>query len=138
MRRVMVFGTFDKLHAGHRNLFEQAHRYGDFLIVVVGRDSTVQSLKGVAPQQSEHERLQAVAAHPLVGHAVLGEQLDFYQVVRQQQPAVIILGYDQVSPMTKGLADAFPNIQIIRGQAFEPETYKSSKLRHAKTADRHA
>ena len=107
-------------------------------IVVVGRDSTVQSLKGVAPQQSEHERLQAVAAHPLVGHAVLGEQLDFYQVVRQQQPAVIILGYDQVSPMTKGLADAFPNIQIIRGQAFEPETYKSSKLRHAKTADRHA
>ena len=41
MKKVLVFGTFDGLHEGHKDFLRQAKQYGDHLTVVVGRDSTV-------------------------------------------------------------------------------------------------
>ena len=41
MKRVLIFGTFDGIHEGHLNLFKQAKKYGDYLIVVVGRDENI-------------------------------------------------------------------------------------------------
>ena len=38
MKKVMVFGTFDILHEGHINMFEQAKQYGDFLETLFVRD----------------------------------------------------------------------------------------------------
>ena len=34
MAKVMVFGTFDGVHPGHENFFEQAKQHGDYLIAV--------------------------------------------------------------------------------------------------------
>ena len=34
MKKVIVFGSFDYIHPGHLNFFEQAKSYGDYLIVV--------------------------------------------------------------------------------------------------------
>ena len=48
MRRVMVFGSFDPLHDGHRSLFRQARKHGDELVVVVARDVNIARLKGHA------------------------------------------------------------------------------------------
>ncbi|MBI2582387.1 adenylyltransferase/cytidyltransferase family protein, partial [Candidatus Woesearchaeota archaeon] len=31
MKKVMCFGTFDLLHLGHLNYFQQAKKYGDYL-----------------------------------------------------------------------------------------------------------
>jgi cytidyltransferase-like protein len=38
--RVMVFGTFDYLHAGHENLFIQARELGDEIVAIIARDKT--------------------------------------------------------------------------------------------------
>ena len=46
MTKVMVFGTFDYLHEGHKDFFRQAKQYGDELVVVVARDETVKQIKG--------------------------------------------------------------------------------------------
>ena len=35
MKRVICFGTFDHLHPGHLNYFQQAKELGDYLIVVI-------------------------------------------------------------------------------------------------------
>jgi len=37
-KKVMVFGTFDIFHPGHRSFLNQAKKYGNYLIVVVARD----------------------------------------------------------------------------------------------------
>ena len=42
-------GTFDLVHAGHVSYLEQAKKYGDYLIVVVARDETVEEEKGTKP-----------------------------------------------------------------------------------------
>ena len=35
---VMVFGTFDYLHAGHENLFSQARELGSEIVAIIARD----------------------------------------------------------------------------------------------------
>ncbi|MCH9030625.1 MAG: adenylyltransferase/cytidyltransferase family protein [Bacteroidetes bacterium] len=55
-RVVMIFGTFDILHKGHLNLFDQAKKHGDFLIAVIARDKTVVKVKDREPKHNEKER----------------------------------------------------------------------------------
>jgi UDP-N-acetylglucosamine 1-carboxyvinyltransferase len=57
--RVMIFGTFDHLHDGHRFLIHEGLRRGS-LVVVVARDHNVASIKGRTPDQSESERMRAI------------------------------------------------------------------------------
>ena len=39
--KVMVFGTFDRLHDGHRFFLREAEKLGTTLFIVVARDSMV-------------------------------------------------------------------------------------------------
>lgn len=136
--RVLVFGTFDGLHEGHKDFFRQAKECGDYLVVVVGRDSTVQKVKGKPPKHSEQERLEAIQNSGLANEARLGneapagQKLDPYKIVEEIKPDIICLGYDQTFFADK-LAEELPkrglgHIQIKRLEAFQPEKYKSSIL----------
>ncbi len=133
MIKVLVFGTFDGLHNGHLNFFEQAKEFGDYLVVVVGRDSTVQRIKKRFPKMNENERLDAVQKAPFVDYARLGnENVSPYLSVKEVNPDVICLGYDQVD-FTEKLASAIKemglgHIKIHRLKPFHPEKYKSSLL----------
>lgn len=46
MKKVIVNGTFDILHAGHVELLDFAKTQGDYLIVAIDADNRVQKLKG--------------------------------------------------------------------------------------------
>lgn len=125
----MVFGTFDGLHQGHLNLFKQARKYGDYLIVVVARDINVLKIKGHRPEKSERQRLKDVSDVKLVSLAVLGNIKDPYAVIRRYRPSAIGLGYDQDS-FTKNLKENFLAIKIYRLKPYRANIYKSSKLRN--------
>lgn len=119
----MVFGTFDILHKGHLNLFEQAKKYGDYLIVVVARDKTVRKIKGKPPRNNEEKRLKAVRKY--ADKAVLGYIKDKYKVIKNFKPDIICLGYDQKASL-KDLRKF--KLQIKRLKSYKPNQYKSSKL----------
>lgn len=131
-KRVLVFGTFDVLHPGHRDFFRQARALGDELFVVVARDVTVQKLKGFTPQQSEQERIRQIQQCAEVTNAHLGREGDKYEIIEEIRPDIIALGYDQ-----RHYADALPeelskrglSVKIVRLNAYHPEQYKSSLLR---------
>lgn len=38
MKKVITYGTYDLLHAGHINLLRRAKEYGDYLLVVLSTD----------------------------------------------------------------------------------------------------
>lgn len=132
MKRVLVFGTFDGLHPGHINFFEQAKRLGNKLIVVVGRDETVLKVKGRLPKNNENCRLAEVEKSGLVDEVRLGNLGDPYAVIKQIQPDIIALGYDQNS-FTRNLPEFIKkehlNIEIVCLKAFKPMIYKSSLIR---------
>ncbi|TKJ17197.1 FAD synthase [Candidatus Woesearchaeota archaeon B3_Woes] len=123
MKKVMIFGTFDILHKGHLNFFEQAKKYGDYLILVVARDKTVKKIKGRLPMNNEKKRLETVRKY--ADKTVLGCIKDRYNVIRKFKPDLICLGYDQEASL-KDLKKF--EISIKRLRAYEPHKYKSSKL----------
>jgi FAD synthetase len=126
MKTVLAFGTYDKLHPGHRWFLSEAKKLGDRLVVVVARDANVERIKGKLPRDNEQIRLANVQAIPEVDEAKLGYE-DYkkrLQVITDAQPQVICLGYDQAP----GFQSPNPKIQVVRLGAFHPEVYKSSKL----------
>ncbi len=97
MKKVLVFGTFDTLHEGHFNFFQQAREAGDptnsgqvYLVAVVGRDSTVERVKKRLPKQDQFERLLAVQKCGLVNEGRLGNKgVSVYKVVEEVNPEMI-------------------------------------------------
>lgn len=59
---VTTNGAFDLFHAGHRFLIDEAHKYGDYLIVGVNSDVSVRRQKGEGrPLQNADTRARNVA-----------------------------------------------------------------------------
>lgn len=125
----MVFGTFDIIHPGHIHLLKEAKQYGDFLVVVVGRDTTVCQVKGRSPANNEQQRLENIKQLNIADEVRLGCVDDKYQVIADEKPDVIALGYDQ-KEFVDNLENAIEDyVQIVRLSPYMPEVYKSSKLR---------
>ena len=124
--RVLIFGTFDLLHPGHRFVLTQARTRGD-VFVVIARDSNVLRLKGHLPDQSEGERMRTIEQEFPSVHCVLGDPEDFLAPVRSIKPDLILLGYDQKFP--PGVTEDLLHCQIERLPAFQPDKFKSSVRR---------
>ena len=135
MTTIMVFGTFDMIHAGHEDFFRQARSLADepYLIVSIARDGAAEKHRGAFPRHSEKERLVALAQHPLVDKAIIGDMAGYITHIKQEKPDIIALGYDQegeyVDTLEKDLAAVSLVPKILRLKAFEPEKYKTSKFR---------
>ncbi|MBI4448528.1 adenylyltransferase/cytidyltransferase family protein [Candidatus Woesearchaeota archaeon] len=132
MIKVICFGTFDPLHEGHRSLFTQARALGDHVTVIIAKDSTIRHVKKREPYQYEQTRLLAVCASGLVDYARLGREDDVYAVLSEERPDVICLGYDQthfVDRLESELAKQGIIARIVRAEAHEPQTQKSTLLR---------
>jgi len=142
MTKIMVFGTFDTVHPGHEDFFEQARRLAHseqgrgaaepYLIVSIARDSVATRVKGFSPRHHEAERLANVAVHPLVDKAVLGEELGYTRHIAEERPDIIALGYDQhgeyVEHLEEDLKKEGIQVRIVRLVAHKPDVYKTSKL----------
>ena len=134
MTRIMVFGTFDMIHAGHEDFFRQARALSPepYLVVSVARDSAAKRLKGVLPRHSENERLGTVTAHKMVDNSLLGDEKGHMQHIVTANPDIIALGYDQtgeyVDHLEEELRAAHLSTEIVRLKAYQPKVFKTSKL----------
>lgn len=132
-KKVMVFGTFDIFHEGHKDFFRQAKEFGDYLIVVVARDKNVLRIKGRLPENNEQARQKQIIESKLADIVVWGDLSDQYKVIKEYKPDMICLGYDQKvseEELKEKLVEfSLQKTQIVRLNPFHPEMYKSSKLR---------
>ena len=94
LTRVMASGVFDLIHTGHISYLEQAKSYGDELVVVVACDSTVRRRKH-EPITPEDMRARIVGSLKPVDRAIVGRDGDMYDTVREVDPDIIVLGFDQ-------------------------------------------
>ena len=134
-KTVLVFGTFDGLHDGHRFFLREARKLGNKLIASVATDEVVKQIKECAPAYHLEERLQALEASGLVHLAVAGDkELGKWGAVRQWEPDIIALGYDQTKLAEK--LDEFItkenlSITLVKISAHNPDRLHSRLLRNA-------
>lgn len=127
----MCFGTFDLLHLGHLNYFQQAKRQGDYLIVVIARDKTKQMQKKTIVF-SEKERLELVKGLNVVDEAVLGYPEDHLKVIQEKKPDILFLGYDhkiEEKVLAAKLKERGLRPKILRAKPFKVGKHKSTLLR---------
>jgi len=160
-KRIVVFGIFDGVHDGHRDLFRQALRLAQGkqkekveLVVIVGRDEIAEKLKGKKPKHAEDERVRLVQREPLVDSAILGDrELSTYRVLEQCNPDVVCFGYDQdelevdlqywlalrlaqavrgsEKPSGSRRGKQDKNIQIYRAKPYREGTFHSSLIQRS-------
>ncbi|TSD01807.1 MAG: FAD synthetase [Parcubacteria group bacterium Athens0714_25] len=133
-KKVMVFGTFDIFHPGHRSFLRQARKFGDYLIVVVARDKTVKVFKKQDTKNKEQARMRMIQKSALADEVVLGGLGDKYAIIKKHKPDVICLGYDQkffIEELEEKLREfELDKTEIFRLKAYKSEIYKSSKLKN--------
>ncbi len=131
MKTVMCFGTFDVLHLGHLHYFEQAKKYGDYLIVVIARDIT----KKKQNKQiifSEQERLQLIQSLKVTDKVVLGDPKNHFNIILNHKPDVICLGYDhklKESQLQQELFKLGLTPKIVRINSYRTKKHKSTKIK---------
>lgn len=132
--KVMVFGTFDIVHSGHRNFFKQARKLAidPFLIVSVARDKNVARIKGSPPHNPQLFRLHIVRSCPDVDKAVLGGFREHMPHIIKEKPDMIALGYDQIA-YVRGLRSELKRAglatKVFRMKPYKPHLYKSSIIK---------
>jgi rfaE bifunctional protein nucleotidyltransferase chain/domain len=106
-------GCFDILHSGHAIFFEQCREHADILVVGVGSDDTLRSLKGASrPILPEANRLYLIAALADVDYVVLNGELtenniDFKATLEALRPNVFVVNDDDAEIAAKqALCDA--------------------------------
>ncbi len=129
MTTVMAQGTFDIIHPGHIHYLEKSAEKGDELVVVIARDSRIEK----NTHFDEDERRKIVDSIEHVERAVLGSEGDIYSTVKDIDPDVITLGYDQdhdeeqVKEMAENATGHKVNVERISGL----KDYSSSNIRES-------
>jgi FAD synthetase len=134
---IMLFGTFDHLHAGHQNFIEQARSLAPknttpILVAVLARDKTVKQIKQSKPDNPEKTRKKNLEETRWADMAILGNKRDKYKVIKKLKPNIIALGYDQFAfthQLEKLIIDLRLDTKIVRLAPYKPNIYKSSIIR---------
>jgi len=103
LKTVVATGTFDLLHPGHLYYLEESRRLGDELYVIIARDANVRHKP--RPVIPEDQRMKMVGALKPVDHAVLGDLHDMFRPIREIQPGIITIGFNQHFDEAKLVAD---------------------------------
>ena len=108
--RKIVFtnGCFDILHAGHVRYLEQARTCGDYLILGLNTDQSVQQLKGPQrPLNNELDRAEVVGALRSVDAVVLFGEKTAEELIAKVKPDVYVKGGDYT-------LDTLPEAKIVQ------------------------
>lgn len=94
-RMVFTNGCFDFLHWGHVRYLEGARSLGDFLVVGINSDESVEGLKGPArPIFSQGHRAELIAALACVDYVTVFNEPTACQLIEALRPEVYVKGGD--------------------------------------------
>jgi ethanolamine-phosphate cytidylyltransferase len=131
-RVVYVDGTFDLLHPGHVSFLRKAKALGDYLVVGVHDDPTMEALLCPAmPIMTLQERVLNVLAMKYVDDVIIGAPYAITKELMQQiEPAVVVQGS---SPSRLNSSDAFKvpkDLGIFQEIASDYPTFTAKEVVH--------
>jgi D-beta-D-heptose 7-phosphate kinase/D-beta-D-heptose 1-phosphate adenosyltransferase len=92
---VFTNGCFDILHPGHLRYLYAARQLGDYLVIGLNSDRSVQTIKGPErPIVSQAQRAEMLAALEFVDRIVVFDEPDPFNVINELVPDVLVKGAD--------------------------------------------
>ena len=125
---VLAGGVFDIIHPGHIHTLNAAKALGDVLVVAIATDKTAQKMKKRTPLHNQELRCELVSCLSMVDKAVIGHEDDIFKTVKEMEPNIIVLGYDQIHQekfIDEGCKRINLNVEIVRLQSPVPELSSS-------------
>ena len=125
---VLAGGVFDIIHPGHIPTLNAAKALGDVLVVAIATDKTAQKMKKRTPLHNQELRCELVSCLSMVDKAVIGHEDDIFKTVKEIEPNIIVLGYDQIHQekfIDEGCKRINLNVEIVRLQSPVPELSSS-------------
>ncbi|KAJ3077451.1 Ethanolamine-phosphate cytidylyltransferase [Quaeritorhiza haematococci] len=104
-RVVYVDGAFDLFHIGHADFLRKAKEMGDYLLVGIHDDQTVNRIKGANyPIMNLHERVLSVLACRWVDEVIIGAPYSVNKEVLEKvyQVSIVVHGSTEVDPDLDG------------------------------------
>ncbi len=130
MKTVLVFGTFDVIHPGHKYFLEQSAQYGERVVAVVARDEFVNRTKRKTPVHNQNERIEHIKKSGLVTDACLSDIVTgTFQVVAEIDPHIVCFGHDQIKLVESfriWLKENKKDIEIIMIDSYKRDQYSST------------
>lgn len=130
MKTVLVFGTFDVIHPGHKYFLKQSAQYGDRVIAVVARDEFVNRTKMKNPVHNENERIEHIKKSGFVDDACLSDKVTgTFQVVADINPHTVCFGHDQIKLVESfriWLKEKSKDIKIVMIDSYKRDQYSST------------
>lgn len=124
---VFTNGCFDLLHRGHVTYLSEAASLGDFLIVGVNSDDSVQRLKGDnRPLQDEKSRAEILAALECVSAVVLFNEDTPLELISRLKPDVLVKGGDYTVDTVVGAQEVIDSGGEVKLLSFLPGYSTSS------------
>ena len=130
-RTVLVFGTFDGVHEGHRFFLRAARAHASYVLASVAQDKMVYEFKGRYPDRCHEVRMRELQSEGLADELQPGDsEIGAWSIVRKRQPEVIAFGYDQTA-----LAEALQTAdlgyvpELVWIDAYHPDRYHTRILR---------
>lgn len=111
-KRVLVWGTFDLLHAGHKLFLQEALRHGRDLHVVVVPDEIVLENKGRRPFLSQSDRRRIVGSLPFVKSATIDSISRGLPTIKKVSPDFFCIGEDQSEKATRLLEQKIQKLRL--------------------------
>lgn len=94
MKKIITFGVFDYFHLGHLNLFKNAKKNGDYLIVCVQDGKCIKKTKPNANiLYTTEERIELIKALKIVDEVIIYEDVD--KTIKEINFDIFAVGGDQ-------------------------------------------
>ncbi len=127
---VLVCGTFDGIHEGHRYFISKAQKLGDDLIIGVSPDEYIRQNKKREPRNTMEKRMELLKKEfPCAQIIGSDKKLSTWEILERSQPNIIACGYDQIKfkeALEKVIKEKNLSIEVIMLPSFEPDTFHSS------------
>jgi len=130
---VLTFWTFDKVHKWHKYFLEQAKKYWDKLITVLGTDKNIEKIKLHKPIHNLEQRIIDIKKLNISDEVIKWDENNQLKWLNIYSAKVICLWYDQIwySKDLKAYINSNNlDIEIIRIKPFMENIYKSSLLKN--------
>lgn len=111
---VLATGTFDLLHPGHVHYLEESANLGDELSVIVSRAARIEHKVPILPDRQRRAMVEALEP---VDCALIGSENSMFEPVREVDPDIVTLGYDQhhsTEKMERKLANNGFEVDVVR------------------------